>query len=256
MACDDKDCVFTPSDTIKHIATRSKVPKKEMRIPSNLLVTYQRPIYDCAKRLVGGACVDWWTHALPLCVGEYKGAEIGVNNIYVGAPAAAMTLEELIACGARTIFEVGMCGGLQAFLQPGDIVIPTEAIRDEGTSYHYLPSEDIADSSEHLRRNLIKQLNAGRIPHHVGRIWSTDGVYRETRAKFRRFRDSGVLGVNMETSAIFAVAEYRNVEAASAQVVSDILTEREWQIHFFSHQNVRKNLGVLTKAVLETLSQN
>lgn len=258
MALDDNGCIITPSDFLRHLATQRKVPQDEMRLPSNLLITYQRRIFDCAKRLIHGTCVKWWIYdtTLPLCVGQYKGVEIGVDHIWVGAPAAAMTLEELIACGAKTIFEIGMCGGLQAFLQPGDVVVPIEAVRDEGTSYHYLQPEEIASSSERLRSRLISRLNAGRIPHHVGRIWSTDGVYRETREKCRRFRNAGVLGVNMETSAIFAVAKYRRVEAASVQIVSDMLTDCEWQPHFFSHQNVKKNVRILTKAILETLSQN
>ena len=167
-----------------------------------------------------------------------------------------MSLEELIACGAKTIFEVGLCGGLQAFLEPGDIVAVTEAIRDEGTSHHYLPSKARVESSDGLRENLINHLNEQRIDHHVGRVWSTDGVYRETYKKFRKFRNAGILGVNMETSAIYAVAQYRGVDAASAQVISDILSETEWQQHFFSHQSVTKNTEMLVQSVLETLSKD
>ena len=86
-------------------------------------------------------------------------------------------------------------------------------------------------------------------------VWSTDGVYRETLEKFRKFKNTGVLGVDMETSAIFAVAQYRGVEAASAQVISDILSETEWQTYFFGHQSVTKNTEILVQTVLETLSK-
>lgn len=229
-----------------------------MRVPSNLLITYQRVIYECAKDLVQGKRAEWWLYdeMRPLCVGKFGKVAIAVDNIWVGAPAAVMTLEELIACGASRIFEVGMCGGLQPFLQPGDIVVPTEAIRDEGTSSHYLPTDEKVESSSQLRNTLIQVLNQRRIAHHVGRVWSTDGVYRETREKFKEFRDAGVLGVNMETSAIFAVAQWRGVKAASAQVISDVLTEREWQTHFLSHKSVRANIRVLVEVVLETLAQS
>ncbi|MDI6691155.1 MAG: nucleoside phosphorylase, partial [Candidatus Bathyarchaeota archaeon] len=168
---------------------------------------------------------------------------------------AAFTLEEAIACGAKTIFEVGVSGGLQEFLKPADIVVATEAIRDEGTSHHYFPPEVKVESSPRLRETLIKCLNERKIKHFVGRVWSTDGVYRETLGKFRRFRNSGVLAVNMETSAIFAIAKYRKVEAASAQVISDILTEKGW-LQAFYEKSVRENAEVLLKAVLETLSKS
>ena len=74
-------------------------------------------------------------------------------------------------------------------------------------------------------------------------------------SKFRRFRDSGVLAVDMETSAIFAVAKYRGVEAASAQVISDILTERGW-FPAFHERSVRESAEVLLKAALEVLSKS
>jgi len=137
-----------------------------------------------------------------------------------------MTLEELIACGARTIFEVGTAGGLQNFLKPGSVVVVTEAIRDEGTSRHYLHTKMKVESSMQLRDRLVDCLRKKEIKHYVGPVWSTDGVYRETRGKFRRSRGRGTLAVNMETSAVFALARFRGVEAASAQVISDILTER------------------------------
>jgi uridine phosphorylase len=251
------DCVFSPSDFIKYLANRSKISLNKIRVPSQVIITYQRSVYEYAKRLVNGNPVDWWIYdeIRPLCIGKYRGSEIAVDNIWVGAPAAIMTLEELIACGAKTIFEIGICGGLQSAIQSGEIIVVTEAIRDEGTSLHYLPPEDLVKSSEHLRSNLIKNLTLKNIKHHVGSIWSTDGVYREICEKLRKFRDAGVLGVNMETSAIFAVGQFRNVEVASAQVISDILTEKEWHTHFH-HQSVKENTQTLVKTILETLSQN
>jgi uridine phosphorylase len=191
--------------------------------------------------------------AQPFCTGRFNGVEIGVGRFWIGAPAAAATLEEAIACEAKMIIEVGLAGGLQGFLKPADIIVVTEAVRDEGTSYHYLPPGVKVESSQRLRETLIERLNG--IRHFVGPVWSTDGVYRETLGKFRRFRDSGVLAVDMETSAIFAVAKYRGVEAASAQVISDILTEREW-FPAFHERSVRESAEVLLKAALEVLSKS
>jgi uridine phosphorylase len=166
-----------------------------------------------------------------------------------------MTLEEAIECETKTIFEVGLAGGLQTFLRPADIVVVTEAIRDEGTSHHYFPAKTRVESSRKLRNELIKHLMEGKIKHFAGSVWSTDGIYRETRSKFQRFRDQGVLAVDMETSAVFAVAKYRNVRVASAQVISDVLTENGW-LQAFHHRSVRGSTRTLLKAVLETLSES
>jgi uridine phosphorylase len=116
-----------------------------------------------------------------------------------------MTLKEIIACGAKEIFEIGVSGGLQHFLKPGDIIVMTGAVRDEGTSYHYFPPEVKVESSQDLRNALCRLLEEEGIKHYSGSVWSTDGAYRETRGKFLKFREAGILAVNMETSAIFAV---------------------------------------------------
>jgi uridine phosphorylase len=248
--------IFNPSDTIRYTAERRGVSVDALRIPERLLLTYQRSAFECAKSLIKGRSVEWiYGEVQPFCIGQFNGVEIGVGRFWIGAPAAASTLEEAIACGAKIIIEVGLAGGLQEYLKPADIIVVTEAIRDEGTSYHYLPPEVNVESSQRLRETLIKCLNEGGIRHFVGPVWSTDGVYRETLGKFRRFRDSGVLAVNMETSAIFAVAKYRGVEAASAQVISDILTEKGW-FQAFHEKSVRESVEILLKAVLETLSRS
>lgn len=191
----------------------------------------------------------------PFCIGRFNNVEIGLSRFWIGASAVAMMLEEVIACGAKIISEVGISGGLQSFLKPSDIVVVTEAIRDEGTSAHCLSSEAKVESSKRLRKSLVQHLDEENIKHFVGHVWITDGVYRETRNKVRKFRKTGVLAANMETFAIFAVAKFRNVEAASAQVISDILTETGW-LQAFEHQSVRENTKVLLKSVLEALSSS
>lgn len=252
----EDEAIFTPSDFIRYVAENRKVSLEALKVPQRLLMTYQRSTYDCAKNLVNGKPFEWlYGESQPFCIGRFNDVEIGVGRFWIGAPAATFTFEEAIACGAKIIFEVGLSGGLQPYLQPGDKVVITEAIRDEGTSYHYFAPEVKVESSAQLRERLIKHLNEKEIRHFVGSVWSTDGAYRETRGKFRKFRDGGVLAVNMETSAIFAVAKYRNVEAASAQVISDVLTETGW-LQAFEHQSVRENTEILLKAVLEVLSES
>jgi len=252
----EDEAIFTPSDSIRYTAQNRKVSVDAFRIPKRLLLTYQRSAFECAKNLVNGKQVDWiYGESQPFCIGQFNNVEIGVGRFWVGAPAAAMTLEEAIVCGAKIIFEVGLAGGLQPFLQPSNIVIVTEAIRDEGTSYHYFPPEMRLESSARLRSMLINRSENEKIRRFVGSVWSTDGVYRETRGKFLNFRKSNVLAVNMETSAVFAVAKYRNVEAASAQVISDVLTEDGW-LQAFEEQSVRESTKTLLKAVVAVLSES
>jgi purine-nucleoside phosphorylase len=135
-----------------------------------------------------------------------------------------MLLESLIAKGARQIVVLGWCGALTPDLTCGDLVIPDRAIVDEGTSCSYavldrnlpvtLPDEPLSDQlAAHLSTSGIK---AARCP-----IWTTDAIYRETPQKVAWFRDKGARAVEMECSALFAAAEYRQVKITALLVVSD-----------------------------------
>ncbi len=254
---DDEEPVYTPSDFIRYVAESRKIPVETFSVPERVLITYQRSTYDLATKMVNGKPPDWWIYgdAQPFCVGRFGDIDIGIGRLWIGAPAATMTLEELIVCGAKTVFEVGLSGGLQEFLKPGDIVVVTEAVRDEGTSQHYLPAGVRVEASRRFRELLVSILDGKGIKHFLGPAWSTDGVYRETRAKFRRFKTAGVMVVDMETSAVFSLAKYRNVEAASAQVISDVLTESGWR-QAWRDQSLVENTELLLDCVLETLSRS
>jgi len=251
----EDEAILKPFDFIKYVAESRKIPVDSVRAPENLLITYQRRTFEYGKKTIKGKQVNWWPYGehQPFCIGRFNKTEIGLSRLWIGAAAAVMTLEELIACGTKRVFEVGLAGGLQTFLQPGNVVVVTEAIRDEGTSSHYFPPRVQLESSLSLRDKLIKHLDARQVKHYAGSVWSTDGVYRETVRKFRKFRGAGVLAVDMETSAIFAVAKYRKIEAASSMVVSDILVETGW-LQAFEHESVIGNAELLLKTVLEALT--
>ncbi len=149
----------------------------------------------------------------------------------VGAPMAVLCLEKLIACGARRIVQVGWAGGLQDGMAVGDVVIPVTAVSEEGTSRHY-PLERQPTADSHLCRHLAGLARSLGLPVHRGRVWSTDAPYRETWAAVRRHRDQGILAVEMEFSALLAVAAFRTAALAGILLVSDLLAGKGWQPGF------------------------
>ena len=150
----------------------------------------------------------------------------------VGAPMAVMTLEKLIALGASKVVVLGWCGSLSQSLHVGDILLPTWAVSEEGTSNHY-PLQDKPHSSENLRTQLKNTLRP-EFRVQEGPIWTTDAPFRETRAKVTKYGDRGILGVDMEFAALNTVAAFRGVEVAGAMLVSDELYQPEWQPGFLS----------------------
>ncbi len=158
---------------------------------------------------------------------------ISLAGPMVGAPYAVMIMETLIAWGCRQVLFFGWCGGMGADVRIGDVVIPTRAEIDEGTSRHYLgPGVGAVAPSDALVQQLDGALSGRGVPVHKGGVWTTDAVYRETRAKVARYQKAGVLGVDMETAALFTVARYRQVAVAGVLVVSDELTPTAWQPGF------------------------
>ncbi|MEQ7010868.1 nucleoside phosphorylase [Actinopolymorpha sp. B17G11] len=178
-----------------------------------------------------------------------------VGGIGVGAPAAAMLVEELGAHGVRQFIVIGMAGGLQNDQEPCGFVVADRALRDEGLSHHYLPPARFCTPSTELAARLTRELqtNAGTTSVRVGTTWTTDAPYRETAEEVRRYQTEGVLTVEMEAAAVFAVAEVRGYDAAAGFVVSDLLTERGWAGHFKT-QRLRPNLRALLVAARDALT--
>ena len=158
---------------------------------------------------------------------------ISVVGPFVGAPYAVMLLETLIAWGVRNIIFLGWCGAIAEEVKIGDIVLPTSAVIDEGTSIHYgQKTSGVADASPtpvSMMRQVLKQ---NHIDFHAGKIWTTDAVYRETRRQVAAHQQDGILAVEMELSALFSVAQFRQAALAGILVVSDELSSLNWRPGF------------------------
>ena len=156
----------------------------------------------------------------------YRNDALFIAGPAVGAPMATLCLEKLIALGGRRILVYGWCGSLQPSLRIGNLFVPAEGLSEEGTSSHY-PSENVVENDD-LRQRLVEVLNKTDNPPKVGRIWTTDAVYRETRAKVERYRAEGIMAVDMEYTALRAVAAFRQVSLAAVMLVSDELFHPQW----------------------------
>lgn len=169
--------------------------------------------------------------------GNYPCSVVGP---FIGAPYAVILLETLIAWGAETILFIGLCGSISPDIRIGDVIVPSSAVIDEGTTRHYsdddtYPATDprrVVMPSEKPIETITKTLVNASVAFHQGPIWTTDALFRETRAKVAYHQQHGVLCVDMETSALFSVAEFYGVKAAAVHVVSDELFTGEWNPGF------------------------
>lgn len=185
-----------------------------------------------------------------------RGAPFSITGPFIGAPYAVMILETLIAWGAREIIIFGWCGAVSPKVKIGDIVVPSAAIIDEGTSRHYQENKDLtATPSRELSAKIKKILKKEKIDFHEGAIWSTDAIYRETPEKIAHYQQKEVVAVEMEMSALFTVGKYRQVEVVSILVVSDEVSSLRWRPGFKnigfkkSRKNVTKVIGRLCRSL-------
>ena len=158
---------------------------------------------------------------------------VSLTGPIVGAPYAVMILETLIAWGGRRFVFFGWCGAISPDVRIGDILIPSTAMIDEGTSKHY-SDEDVSVSkpSSVITSRLKSALYEKVISFHEGPVWTTDAIFRETKDKVSRYQKQGALAVDMELSALFTVAKFRGVDIGGILVVSDELSSLQWRPGF------------------------
>lgn len=159
---------------------------------------------------------------------DLDGQRLAIAQAGVGAPLAAGWLEELIALGGRAFLAAGGAGVLVPDLALGHVVVPTAAIREEGTSYHYLPASREVQPTPDAFDAIIATLEARGVPHVAGKTWTTDGFYRETKDKVARRVAEGCLTVEMEAAAFFAVARFRGVSFGQMLYAGDDLSGEAW----------------------------
>lgn len=158
----------------------------------------------------------------------YEGRRLALVHPGVGAPLAAGFLEEMIARGCRRFVACGGAGVLVPEVALGHVIVPTAAVRDEGTSYHYLPAGRTVAPSPEAVRAIVATLEGHHVPHVEAATWTTDALYRETRAKVQRRAAEGCVTVEMEAAALFAVAAFRGVQLGQLLYAGDDLSGDAW----------------------------
>jgi uridine phosphorylase len=220
----------TPADFLDVLRSRGRLD--DLRSLDSVVLVYQPALWRTVA--------EWPDARVPegapfggLRVLGRTGDRVGIAGGFgIGAPAASVLLEGLVAAGVRHCVSVGTAGALQPDSAVGGFVLCTGAVRDEGVSHHYLPADVPARPSPALTERLAANLAARGVVVERGPTWTTDAPYRETVAELRHYQAEGVRSVEMEAAALFAVGRVRQVEVAAAFCYSDLLTGPVWEPHF------------------------
>ncbi len=243
--------IFTPADFVAYL--RRVGALQHASAPAGVVLCYQRSLYRHVLQAEGlrpperrGALQG----ILPL---PSTAGRVGLLGQFgIGAPAAAAALEELAAIGTSAFVSIGTAGSLQRDLEIGDLVLCEAAIRDEGVSHHYLPAGRFAAATATTTTALAAAMRQAGARFRTGVSWTIDTPYRETVAEARHYQAEGVLCVEMEAAALFAVAQVRGLNIASAFVISDSLADLVWNPQFHG-ADVDAGLVTLYEAALTVL---
>ncbi|MGH2794772.1 MAG: nucleoside phosphorylase [Actinomycetota bacterium] len=226
---------------------------KELAAPRSVIVCYSPRLLDYVRDSMGAVLLGTFTYASLYALPATDGTVGVVGGFGIGAPAAAIVVEELTAMGTSRFISMGEAGSIDPGCDIGSIVLCTSAVRDEGVSHHYLAPDTYAYPDPALTQRLRDAFERSSLPYNEGPTWTIDAPYRETVDEAQHYQREGVVTVEMEAAAVFVVAQLRGVAAASAFVISDSLTELKWNPRFQS-SNVVAGMRTLFSACLDALS--
>lgn len=239
-----REALFNPGDIYSPIPG---FPKTLVTCFAHNLVEYASQKYP--TEIVGyhGSC----NGKFPIYRVQFGDCELGLTITLVGAAAAVAQYEELFAMGAERIIVFGTCGVLDRSIASCEIILPDRAVRDEGTSYHYAPASDeiaVNESSLPFLREFLDSMN---VRYTLGKVWTTDAIYRETREKITLRKAQGCVCVDMECSALAALSQFRSKPILQFFYAADNLDCEQWDKRSLAnHEALDEKYAIVDLALL------
>lgn len=169
----------------------------------------------------------WACYHTQMDVFKHEGFEYGIVGRVVGAPFAVLVAEELFASGCQLIISLTSAGQITLEGNPPYVVLIDRALRDEGTSYHYLPPAPYSYLQPGWKEAISASWDAPDLPLRVGASWTTDAPFRETVQAIEAARNKGILAVEMEAAALYAYALARNKQIVCFAHVTNQMAQNE-----------------------------
>lgn len=219
---------------------------KPIDIPVHCVVCFFQDVIDTLNhagllKLVARQRSEIGWH--PVYEMEFNGRRVAIFHPGIGAPLAIGILEEVIALGCRKFIACGGSGVLDRDIAVGHIIVPVSAVRDEGTSYHYLPPSREVEASPLAVAAIERTLTRNESSYILAKTWTTDAFYRETIDKIQLRKQEGCVTVEMEAAAFFAVARFRSAVFGQILYGGDDISGSQWDSrHWNSQVSVRERL--------------
>jgi DeoD family purine-nucleoside phosphorylase len=194
-----------------------------------------------------------WERGMLGYTGTFNGTPVSVQATGMGCPSAAIVIEELSQLGVKRLLRIGTCGGLQADLRLGDLLVALSAVPADSTATHYVGGEPHAPTADwelvHAAVHAAKELGK---PVRVGPIVSSDIFYNPDEGQYGRWSDRGILAVEMEAAVLFTLGALRKIKTGCLLTVSDIVVEGEFVR--ISDEEMKAAVDQMTELALTTVT--
>lgn len=198
--------VFTPESLIREARRQKQV--QTGKVPSICILDPDGDLVDYLRKTKASQPHPCWAcYHTHMDIFQYKDTEYGIVGRAVGAPFAVLVAEELFASGCELLISISSAGQIRFLGTPPYAVLIEKALRDEGTSYHYLPPSEYSTLHSMLKKILYTSWDHAAIPLYSGATWTTDAPFRETETMIAACHENGILAVEMETAALYALAQ-------------------------------------------------
>jgi uridine phosphorylase len=242
----DAPSVFTPENLLREARrqkglTFGQVPSICVLDPDGDLVDYLHTTKRARRH------PTWACYHTALDTFLYEGIEFGVIGRVVGASFAVLVAEELFASGCELLISITSAGQIIALDDPPYVVLIEKSLRDEGTSYHYLPPSPYSNLLPELRKTICSVWDNTYVPLYIGASWTTDAPFRETEEMITLCRKQGILAVEMEAAALYALAEVKQYEIICFAHVTNQMGQAEGDFEKGQAQGSLTALRILTQ---------
>jgi len=218
--------VFTPENLLRD-ARRQKLIG-ECSIPAVCILD---PDGDIVEYLQQNAQLElskcWACYHTKLYIFNYKGIEFGIIGCAVGASFAVLIAEELFATDCKLLISVTSAGRISTLKNLSQFLLIENAIRDEGTSYHYLPPSDFSSIGSHILKKLKSAFKETNLSVTAGKSWTTDAPFRETKSAIEYARKNGAVAVEMEAAALYSFAEAKQKNVVCFAHLTNTMGQKE-----------------------------
>ncbi len=236
-------------------AVKSQRGLSHTRVPEVCVLEFDGDLSDkCRRKGLAQTHESWACFHTEMGIFQVDGRDCGMVARTIGGPYAVLVAEQLVASGAKIVLGLTSAGRIATTLPLPSLVVIDEAIRDEGTSLHYVPAGTTIHGDAALATELTSALASVSLPVHRGIAWTTDAPYRETRERIAVRANQGALAVEMQAASLFAFAQARGARVGMVAHVTNAVDAHEEPFHKGPEDEDLHILFAMCRAAFSSLS--